>query len=210
MEAPAGIARSGVRPLTVFLFPLLLMHRRISFRWLVLALASLGFGWSLFATETPPPVTNERPHLAALNRDLWTPFRESYRDTDADRYIALHHPDFIRAVGSNRSVSSLEDYAARVRKNFAAWRERGVTIDIQFRFFERIANEHFASERGIYRLTFVDNDGRVQHHYGQFHAFARQPEGRWRFVIDYDSNEGGTIDEARFLAASAVDDFRPF
>lgn len=122
----------------------------------------------------------------------------------------LHRPDFIRGEGGSEVGRTLEEYAIGVRRSFDAWQKRGLKIDLQFRFFERIAKGDLASERGVYQFTQTAADGTVQKFYGQFHTFARKQDGRWQFVVDYDSNEGNTIDEARYRAAAAVDDFSRF
>ncbi|HLP24106.1 MAG TPA: hypothetical protein VK477_00410, partial [Acidobacteriota bacterium] len=67
-----------------------------------------------------------------------------------------------------------------------------------------------ASERGIYQFTLTQPDGKTEKFYGQFHTFSRKIDGRWQFVVDYDSNEGGTVDAAKYEAAAAVDDFSRF
>ena len=46
--------------------------------------------------------------------------------------------------------------------------------------------------------------------YGRFHTFARKEEGRWRIAVDYDSDEGGTIDDAAFAAGTEMDDVAAF
>lgn len=194
-----------------FTQPARVAQNRAMFRSLRLpCLLLLATGLTLSAFAQRAPAKQDPALLAELNRDLWLPFHEAYRDGDAEKYIALHLPDFIRGEGNAKVVRTLEEYADGVRRSFAIWAERQLTIDLQFRFLERIAKGAQASERGIYQFVLTGPDGKVQRFYGQFHTFARKVDGRWRFAVDYDSNEGGTIDEARYLAAAAVDDFSRF
>lgn len=174
---------------------------------LLLCLASVI---SVSAQTPAAPVKQDPALLAELNAQLWIPFHEAYRDGEPEKYIALHRPEFIRGEGSRKVVRTLDEYAGGVRRSFEIWKRRGQKIDLQFRFFERIAKGAQASERGIYRFALTSPDGKTQEFFGQFHTFARKVEGRWQFVVDYDSDEGGTVDAAKYLAAAAVDDFSRF
>lgn len=163
-----------------------------------------------FAQQPPAPAKQDPALLAELNRDIWIPFHEAYRDGEPEKYVSLHRPEFIRGEGSRKVVRTLEEYSAGVRRSFEIWKQRGLKIDLTFRFHERIVKGAQASERGVYQFALTGPDGKTQKFYGQFHTFARKVDGRWQFVVDYDSDEGGTIDEAKFLAGAAVDDFSRF
>ncbi len=176
----------------------------------LLFLISLLVATVAFAQQPPAPAKQDPALLAEINRDIWLPFSEAYLAGDVERYLTLHRPDFIRGEGSRKTVRSLESYAADVRRSFARWNEQGLKIEIAFRFHERLVSREHASERGVFQFTVTRPDGKTQKFHGQFHTFARKVEGRWQFVVDYDSDEGGTIDEAKFLAGAAVDDFSRF
>lgn len=173
-------------------------------------LLSLTLATAALAQPQPGPAKQDPVLLQELNDQIWTPFHEAYRDGEAEKYIALHRPEFIRGEGRPKVVRTLEEYSNGIRRSFTAWQQRGLKIDLQFRFFERIVKGAQASERGIYQFALTNADGRTQKFYGQFHTFARKVDGRWQFVVDYDSDEGGTIDEAKYLAGAAVDDFSRF
>jgi ketosteroid isomerase-like protein len=166
---------------------------------------------ALAQEPAPAPVARQNPQLLAeLYRDLWLPFTESYADQEAEAYVALLAPDFIRVDGDRKGVRNFAEYTTAIRRTFAGWLDREEKAGISFRFFERIVRGDLASERGVYELTLADNDGNVERIYGQFHVIARKIEGRWRMVVDYDSTENGSIDRGAFLAAAAVDDFKRF
>lgn len=179
-------------------------------RLLSLLLTGLALAVSAAAQTPPAPAKQDPALLAELNAQIWIPFHEAYRDGSAEKYLALHRPEFIRGEGTLKVVRTLDEYAAGVRRSFAIWKERGLKIDLQFRFLERIVKGAQASERGIYRFTVIHPDGKTELFYGQFHTFARKVDGRWQLVVDYDSDEGGRVDAARYEAAAAVDDFSRF
>ena len=177
---------------------------------LLLLLLSFSLLFATAALAQAQPARQDPALLAELNRDIWTPFHEAYRDGEPKKYLALHRPEFIRGEGSRKVVRTLDEYAAGVRRSFEIWKEGGLRIDLQFRFLERIAKGAQASERGIYQFTQTKPDGTTQRFFGRFHTFARKTDGRWQLVVDYDSDENGTIDETSFAAAAAVDDFSRF
>jgi len=140
--------------------------------------------------------------LSELDRDIWRPFREAYGALDAEAFLALYSADLIRAGGPTKAVYGYPEYATQTKQWFAGLRERGSTVDIEFRFAERIAAGGLASERGVFRLTAARSTGDQRTFYGRFHTFARKIEGHWRIAVDYDSDENGAVTEATFRAAS--------
>lgn len=174
---------------------------------LFLALAALVL--PALAQDAPPARQNP-VLLAELNADIWVPFTEAYTDGDVPALLALLAPDFIRVEGDRRQIRALADYATSVRRTFEGAADREEKLNISFRFTERIARGDLASERGVYELVLADNEGNVERLYGRFHAVARKLEGKWRLLLDYDSNEGDTVTRAAFLAAASAEDFRRF
>ncbi|MFN0033475.1 MAG: hypothetical protein ACKVUS_00325 [Saprospiraceae bacterium] len=153
--------------------------------------------------QTAPDSTVAR--LEAINRDIWTPFSEAYAAADAEKYIRLHSPDFIRATGSQ--IFDLKRYAENNRAGFKRGKEAGFATTIRFAFTERVVSAEFASERGIYHYHSDNGKGQVFDGYGKFHVVERLEAGHWKILFDYDSNEGGTIDKADFDAAYLPNDW---
>ncbi|MCK6691312.1 MAG: nuclear transport factor 2 family protein [Thermoanaerobaculia bacterium] len=148
-----------------------------------------------------PPRAENTAWLKEINRDIWAPFAEAYAAGDAEKYLGLHTPDFIRASGGDRAeVKDLAAYRESVTRGFQWGRDNNRRAAIAFRFFERVAGEKLASERGIYRYTSIAPDGGQQHFYGKFHVFHRKVDGVWKIAVDYDSNEDNTIGVADFEA----------
>jgi len=158
------------------------------------------------AAQTTPDSTIAR--LEAINRDIWIPFSEAYAAANAEQYIGLHSPDFIRASGGiPGNIFDLEKYAENSRAGFQRGKERGFKTQIRFTFIERIVSAEFASERGIYHYHSDNGKGESYDGYGKFHVVERFEKGRWKILFDYDSNENGTIDKADFDAGFALDDW---
>jgi ketosteroid isomerase-like protein len=145
--------------------------------------------------------------VTEINRDVWIPFRAAYAHGDAEAFIALHSPDVIRVEGNGGWIGGFEEYAGRLREWFQWVAVQEGELDIRFRFLERHASEEASSERGVYRLslTYPDADERLW--YGRFHTVCRKRGGAWRIVVDYDSDEAGTVTEEAFDSGRELDDF---
>ncbi len=147
--------------------------------------------------------------LKEINRFIWTPFAAAYATGDADKYIGLHTADFIRATGGDWSgIKNLEEYRASSQRQFNRDKDSGRRSEIAFTFFERVAGPTAASERGIYKYTVIDKDGKRAYYYGKFHVFLRKINGTWKIAVDYDSDEDGSINDEDFSAGLPPDIFK--
>lgn len=147
--------------------------------------------------------------LRELNRDLWHPFRRHFGALDTDAFVALFAADLIRAGGPDRRVIGLGEYAAQMSAFFTDVAARGDGITIDFRFHERLAADGKASERGVFRAGLTPAGGEPRTILGHFHTFARKTDGRWRFVVDYES-DGGTLTDDDFAIGAETDDLERF
>jgi ketosteroid isomerase-like protein len=144
--------------------------------------------------------------LHELNRDIWHPFRQAYGALDADAYLALHGADLIRVSGRSKEIFDLAGYAAQVQPWMADLRAGGRTVAIDFRFTERIVTGDLASESGVFELTVTRPDGDRRRMYGRFLTCSRRVEGRWRIVVDHDTDDGGTVDGDTYAAGRPLDE----
>ena len=148
--------------------------------------------------------------MLEINRDIWIPFSEAYATGDADKYLALHSPDFVRASKNGDHTTDLHGYSRDVLRSFSRNSINGGKANIEFRFTERFASDISASERGIYKYTYTPPSSIPSSGYGKFHVVSRKENGVWKIFMDYDSDESGTIDADDYEAAYAVHDIRKF
>lgn len=183
----------------------------------LLALAALPRA----AAGQPQPPAHAQPQqaqaqanpelLKQLDRDIWIPFSEAFAAGDAERFMGIHSKDLVRVEGGGRKqVMGWAQYAEQNRRSFETQKSRGAKVAIDFRFLERIAGPEQASERGIFQFTMTPStppNAEPRRFYGKFHVVSRKENGVWKILVDYDSNEGGTIDEKSWQAAFARDDY---
>lgn len=140
-----------------------------------------------------------------INEQVWKPFSEAYLQLDAQRYLDLHAVDFLR-IGDGRILTK-QQYTEQQIRNFQRYKQQGITLAIDFRLVERIVNENFASERGIFCTIAHKGTPKEQRYYGKFHVIMRKEQSTWKITMDYDSDERGTINAKSFEEAFALEEF---
>lgn len=146
--------------------------------------------------------------LGEINRDVWSPYLQGVREDREDLYLDVHAPHYVRIQADSDLILSYPQYVEDTVSMMRRYRGKGVRIEIELRFEERIVNGASASEKGVSRVRFEDRDGKVDLYYGQFHAISTKDNGRWRILTEYFS--AGGADEARFMHAHALGDLAPF
>ena len=142
-----------------------------------------------------------------INSDVWYRFYAAYDSLDYTISEAIHTSDVIRIPANQGEIIDYKSYMDGIKRSFEQAAEKGETRSIALRFFERLANDSIASERGIYRFTLNKGTTKERNYYGQFHVLLVKRGGKWKILMDYDSNENNTIGEEEFMSAYAMDNF---
>lgn len=136
-----------------------------------------------------------------INEQVWEVFSMAFQTLDYEMFASIHHPSFIRINGNQDIIKSREEYLSTYENN---WEYKDRKLKIDFRFLERITNNDFASERGIYKMTINPDTQNSASYYGKFQVLMKKEKGKWQLTVDYDSDENGTIGEDDFQAASPM------
>ena len=139
-----------------------------------------------------------------INKDIWHTFSKAFEEKSIELYRSIHTSDLIRVPANSNKLQDLDEYMTGNADFFKRSRTDKANASINFRFLERIHNEKFASERGIYRFGHQQKGGEWQYSYGKFHVILVNTENGWKIRMDYDSNEGNTIDIEDWNAASPM------
>lgn len=142
-----------------------------------------------------------------INTQVWEPFTKAFETYDYSLFASIHGEGLIRISGDGKSIRSFYEYIEGYEKR---WQENKGSQTISFRFLERIVNNNYASERGIYKLTINNNTSEEKSYYGKFHVLLKQENNRWKLILDYDSSERNTINEISFNSAFAMDDYEKY
>lgn len=138
-----------------------------------------------------------------INQQVWKPFLESYKNADYETFMSVHSHDLVRVPadedtilnksGANHSYAGMFEYFAKEK----------IKVELDLRFFQRIADGKIASERGIYEFTMHPGTPEEERYYGKFHVILRKEAGVWKILVDYDSSEEKGLGEA-FQKAEAI------
>ena len=152
----------------------------------------------------------ETNHLASINKDVWEKFSLAFESLDYTLMAEIHSKELARITGNNKQIRTYSEYISGNKSSFEWSKTNKKSIEVTLRFFERIANDHSASDRGIYRTTM--NKGEPDEHisYGQFFVLLKKENGIWKILMDYDSNENNSVGETEYMNAFAMDDFEKF
>lgn len=145
--------------------------------------------------------------LKAINEQIWVPFTYAFETNDYELFDSLHCTELVRISGDGKRVQGKETYIAGYKQR---WQNNSQKQSISFRFLERLNNDNYASERGIYKLTINPNNENSRSYYGKFHVILKQQNGRWKISVDYDSSEGNTINEDTYQKAFAMEDYSKY
>lgn len=144
-----------------------------------------------------------KTEFETINKQIWKTFSEAYKTKDVALYKSIHSEEFIRINGNTKTIRNKKSYFAKFEKN---WQQENPKLQIEFRFIERIVSEDKASEIGIYKLRIDDNGEETRYFYGKFHVILIKNE-QWKILVDYDSDEFGTIGEDDFQKAFDINTY---
>ncbi|NNE14033.1 MAG: nuclear transport factor 2 family protein [Saprospiraceae bacterium] len=147
-------------------------------------------------------------NLKAIN-EVWRKFCKSFETLDYELFAEIHSQDLIRISGGKR-IKAYDAYIEGYKSHFTKAKKANETKAISLRFFERINNDKIASERGFYKSVSNPETPNERISYGQFHALLQNENGTWKILMDYDSDNGGTVSSADFESANALEDIDPF
>ncbi|WP_111683838.1 YybH family protein [Winogradskyella tangerina] len=163
----------------------------------------------LFTCFTTSTVCAQKKEQLQEINITWAKFYKAFETLDYTLMAEIHSEDLIRVSGGRRIIG-YDTYINNYKTSFERDKNAGQTSHISLRFFERLSNDDTASERGVYKLVRNKGTNKEQAYYGQFHVLFKKIDGEWKITMDYDSSEGGTIDESSYNKAYAIDDLDKF
>lgn len=144
-----------------------------------------------------------------INEQVWKPFTKALMARDPDAFMAVHSKDLVRVVRDDSRVNSYDDYQKGMKESWPKWAEylkqNNMESTFELRFTERHSNGNLAFEVGYFKNESIKANGEKRTSYGQFHVALRKENGIWKILVDSDSNNGGTITEEMFAAASPME-----
>jgi len=137
------------------------------------------------------------PVQQTINQQIWYPFVQAYNNLDNDAFMKIHTNDIIRVVGDRSEMMLGQEYADAIAMNVKWHKQNNVTRQIEFSFMERIVKKNTAYEQGYYKVT-NSRDGKQRTFYGMFTVVLKRTNGIWKILMDTDTSNSGSINEADF------------
>lgn len=143
-----------------------------------------------------------------INKDMYINFSRAFENKDFDLFASIHSDDMIRISGNGGEIKNADTYLKGYKKRWSDPSRKPTPID--FRLLERITSDSLVSDRGIYQVSYQDNQGNTKYSYGKFHVLLKLENQNWKILIDYDSNEQKTINEQSYQAAFALENYKKY
>ena len=135
-----------------------------------------------------------------INEQVWKPFIKSFEQNDISLFKSLHLPELIRV--QTNEILNYETYMKEYASMFEKMKQNNSHYTIALRFTRRVADSTRAFEEGYYKTSFLQN-GTERAGYGKFSVVLLKKEGRWKILLDADTNAGAN--EGVFLEAKAME-----
>ncbi len=143
-----------------------------------------------------------------INQDMYGNFSEAFKNLDYSLFASIHSKEMIRISGSGGEIKKVQDYLNGYKKR---WKNPKTTVSIiSFRLLERITSDTLVSDRGIYRASYTNDKNEKKFFYGKFHVLLRLENNTWKILIDYDSDEKGTINQQSYDAAFSLSNYKKY
>jgi len=165
--------------------------------YLTATLVLLAAWWAAPAQTTTTQTT--------INDQVWRPFIQAYNALDADAFLAVHHADAIRIIRDSDQILPATAYGENIRQNMAAAQQRGMKRHIELRFTERFASADLAFEAGYYKAVSTFSADEQYTFFGRFNVVLRRDNGRWKILLDSDTNDGNTVGDKDFQQARPME-----
>lgn len=141
----------------------------------------------LFIGSLTPVSGQSESATLDIDRQIWEPFKESYRNYDYQVFNALHSDNITRI--NSKKIMLGEEYKKKNTDWFIKAKKEGYQQSIEFRFDKRVVTGSRAFETGYYKIEVTKPDGKELTYFARFHVSMQQENGQWKITQDWDSGE---------------------
>lgn len=162
-----------------------------------------------FSTEdavSQQPLVVDQQIVESVEKDIWTPFMESYRDLDLEKFKSLHADDFVRVSVDFNEIESKSKYFETVAYFFEQLEKAGMQMDISFAILTSATTQDKVYQTGYYVISVKPKgtDNFIPQGYSFFSVLLNkgQEDGTWKIALDSDKQVELTQEE--FLKAGTI------
>lgn len=136
-----------------------------------------------------------------IDEQVWKPFVAAFNSFNQEEFAAVHSKDIIRVIQDDKIIWGYNQYFPEPKKD-GQTQTPNHKRTLELRFIQRIADNDKAFEVGYYKTSYQMQDGSQRSGYGKFHVVLRKEEGKWKILVDADTNQGASKEE--FEKASPI------
>ena len=168
-----------------------------------LFLSSIFFTSNLLAQQRPVEV--DPLIVATVEKEIWIPFMESYRDLDFQKLKSLHIEDITRVSPKMNQIQSGEPYFKTLKAFFEQIKSLNYQMNIRFSIVTSATSKDKVYQTGYFTIDLkTDKQSAYQSTgYSSFSILAVKSEtGTWK--IAFDSDQPAKLTEEEFVKAGVV------
>lgn len=126
-----------------------MIHKRNALSHYFLTIIFLFISYSIFS-QGQQPIEVDKQIVAAVKKDVWIPFMESYRELDTEKLVSIHASNITRISVDLNKIEFGEDYLKNLTKLFQQIQKMNIDIDIKFSIVSSATTKNKVHQTGYY------------------------------------------------------------
>lgn len=142
--------------------------------------------------------------VAAVKKDVWIPFMESYRDLDFKKLESIHSPNITRVGINMNQIETGSDYLKNLNAFFEQIKGLNYEMEIKFSIISSATTKDKVYQTGYYTIGLrADESSPFQSTgYSSFSVMSTKENGTWK--ISFDADQQVKITKEEFEKAGVI------
>ena len=132
-------------------------------------------------------------------KDVWTPFMESYRELDVEKFKSIHAENVTRVSISMNKIEDRSTYFKSLDRFFLNIKKMKRQMDIKFSILSSATSENKVYQTGYFCFSSRGSDTEAfqPRGYGFFNVILIKENGVWKITMDADKQLNISQDKFR-------------
>ena len=150
------------------------------------------------------PLEVSKEITQAVLEDVWTPFMESYRELDVEKFKSIHAKNVTRVSISMNKIEDRSDYFKSLDRFFLNIAKMKRQMDIKFSILSSATSENKAYQTGYFCFSSRGSGTEPfqPRGYGFFNVILIKENGTWKITSDADKQLN--INEDKFRESGVI------
>lgn len=164
---------------------------------------ALLFSTQLFSQQRPVKV--DSLIVESIEKEVWIPFMESYRDLDFQKLESIHTKDITKVSPKMNQIQTGATYLKTLNAFFEQIKSLNYQMDIRLSIVSSATSEEKVYQTGYYTIGLRKDDQSAYQStgYSTFSILAEKDQaGRWK--IAFDTDEPTKMTEEEFMKSGII------